>query len=117
MRKAYPLLLLVLLFNSCKNNTKNASSASELTAAVLTRILGSFVGSFGDNKITLLITKADKGLVEGRSIVAGNNRPFSGTIKEDEGVYIINAKEPGDDTNDGMFAFKIASDNPDVVEG
>src|SRR5829696_2062228 len=39
-------------------------------------ILGSYVGQFGDNKITLLITKAGEGTVVGRTIVGGNDRPF-----------------------------------------
>src|SRR4051812_26676789 len=43
-------------------------------------ILGSYVGAFGDNKITLLITKAGAGSVSGRSIVGGNDRPFEGTL-------------------------------------
>jgi hypothetical protein len=110
MRKFYSLLLLVCLFASCKNNGKNAGSATDLSAAFLSKILGSFVGEFGENKITLLITKVEKGMVEGRSVVGGNDRPFTGTIKEDDGVYAITAKEPGDDANDGMFAFKIAPD-------
>lgn len=44
--------------------------------------LGSFVGPFGDNKITLLISSIKGDSVYGRSIVGGNDRPFTGTIKK-----------------------------------
>src|SRR4051812_4599899 len=59
-------------------------------------ILGSYVGPFGDNKITLLITKAGGGSVSGRSIVGGNDRPFDGTLSVEGGIYSIEAREPGD---------------------
>lgn len=116
MRKIVYLALFMGLFASCKNGSSRTASA-ELSAAALSKILGSFAGEFGNNKITLLITKADKGLIEGRSIVAGNNRPFSGTIKEDDGIYSVVAKEPGDNADDGTFQFTIKSAEPDVVEG
>jgi hypothetical protein len=110
MRKFYSLLLLLCLFTACKDNNKNAASANDLTAAFLSKILGSFVGEFGENKITLLITKAEKGIVEGRTVVGGNDRPFTGTLEEKDGIYSVTAKEPGDDENDGTFAFKIEPD-------
>ena len=39
-------------------------------------IFGPTVGAFGDNKITLLITKAAGNAISGRSVVGGNDRPF-----------------------------------------
>lgn len=117
MRKFYSLLLVLCLFVSCKNNNKNAAGAGDLSAAFLSKLLGSFVGQFGDNKMTLLITKVEKGIVEGRSVVGGNDRPFSGTIEEKDGIYSITAKEPGDDENDGTFAFKIESADMNVLSG
>jgi YARHG domain len=116
MRKFYCLLLTFFLLAACKNGYKNQSGA-ELSAAVLNKLLGSFVGQFGDNKITLLITKAEAGIIEGRTIVGGNDRPFAGSVTEEDGIFSVTAKEPGDDTNDGEFAFKIESSNPDVVSG
>ena len=80
-------------------------------------ILGSFVGAFGDNKITLLITKADGGGISGRTIVGGNDRPFDGTFTLENGVYKIVANEPGDHKDDGVFKFTIASANPNEVSG
>lgn len=114
MRKV-PFLLLVMLFASCKS--RNGSGASELNSAAVIKLLGSFTGNFGDNRMTMLITKVEKGIIEGRTIVAGNNRPFSGTIKEDEGRYAVMAKEPGDEANDGSFQFTIKIDDVNNVEG
>src|SRR5436190_22437719 len=116
IRKFYALSFALTLLATCKNGTKPAS-AVEMSSTVLTKILGSFVGPFGENKITLLITKAEKGIVEGRSIVGGNDRPFSGTISEANGAYAITANEPGDDPNDGTFTFKIDPADPNALTG
>lgn len=80
-------------------------------------ILGSYVGPFGDNKITLLITKAGGGSVSGRSIVGGNDRPFDGTLSMDEGDYNVEAREPGDHKDDGVFKFRIAKASLNEVKG
>ncbi len=117
--------LLAIILCSC-NNDKNKSvdpSASKdtvvavnpVTAAI--NLLGSYVGSFGDNKITLLITKASNDTIEGRSVVGGNDRPFKGTVTELNGKYNIVANEPGDDQYDGSFNFTIDAAQPDLVKG
>ncbi|MEQ1764435.1 MAG: YARHG domain-containing protein [Pyrinomonadaceae bacterium] len=80
-------------------------------------ILGSYVGSFGDNKITLLITKAGGGIVSGRTIVGGNDRPFDGTFSLESGSYNISAREPGDHKDDGVFNFRIAESDPGEIKG
>jgi hypothetical protein len=112
--------LVILVLVSCNNNEKTAAATEELKNAsinITQKLLGSFVGEFGDNKITLLITRAQNDTVEGRSIVGGNDRPFFGTFKEKDGVYSLFAKEPGDDPNDGAFEFVIKSAEPNVVTG
>ena len=80
-------------------------------------ILGSYVGTFGDNKITLLITKAGGGRISGRTIVGGNDRPFDGTLSLEGGSYIAEAREPGDHKDDGIFRFRIAEADPNELEG
>ncbi len=132
MKKISALSLVVLFLFSCKANVnkpaESASTGNNTTAAESNyqstpstssapEILGSFVGPFGDNKITLLITKADGNSVSGRSIVGGNDRPFDGTSTNDNGVYTIVANEPGDHKDDGVFKFTIASANPNEVTG
>lgn len=102
-----------------RNNTTAAAADTPAAASVATspEILGSFVGPFGDNKITLLITKVDGNAISGRSIVGGNDRPFDGTVTNENGVYSVVANEPGDHKDDGVFKFTIASADLNKVTG
>ena len=81
------------------------------------KILGSYVGAFGDNKITLLITKASGGAISGRSVVGGNDRPFDGSYAIEDASYVVTAQEPGDNKYDGVFSFKISASDPGSVTG
>ena len=132
MRKFVFLLLAGSLGMACNNNKKTDKNDKEIkdttTASTLQtpatspenkleKLLGSFVGAFGDNKITMLIIKAEGDSVLGRSIVGGNDRPFAGTFTEKDGIYSIVAKEPGDHKDDGVFIFYINKDSTDVVKG
>lgn len=62
-----------------------------------------------ENKINISIDKIEDGKVKGHSVVAGNNRSFDGTVKEEAGVFYFEVKEPGDNKYDGIFTFKIAN--------
>lgn len=125
--KIFILLLASALFFSCtskkageKEPQPSDNNLNKTIAAVKTihdKILGSFVGVFGDNKITLLISRAEGDSIAGRSVVGGNDRPFTGTVSLKDGVYTVNASEPGDDKYDGMFSFTIKETNPDIVTG
>ncbi|HEX2684680.1 MAG TPA: YARHG domain-containing protein [Ferruginibacter sp.] len=124
MKNCWIVLLAGALFACNNSKDKTASEAKDDTpppaaaaANPLDKLVGSFVGAFGDNKITLLITKVLKDTVEGRTVVGGNDRPFVGTLSEKEGVYNIAAREPGDDPNDGVFQFAIQLANPDLLTG
>lgn len=122
----YITLLAATLFFSCtsKNEQKQEKEpggetnvAAVQAKKIYDKILGSFVGVFGDNKITLLITRAENDSVAGRSVVGGNDRPFNGTVAVKDGAYIVTATEPGDDKYDGQFSFTIMDNNPDIVTG
>lgn len=96
---------------------------SEETAASEVRMedfYGYYVGMFDaekmgkgkhptwSNKINISIDKIDGEKLEGHSVVAGNDRPFSGTIKMyKRNEYQVEVKEPGDDKYDGVFSFTI----------
>ena len=130
MKKFLFLLLAGSVLMACNNDkkteketkeTKDSVTASTIQAPpaenLLEKLLGSFVGAFGDNKITLLIIRAQGDSIEGRSIVGGNDRPFLGKFVENSGKYSITAKEPGDHPDDGVFTFSIDAANSDVVTG
>src|SRR5689334_21896684 len=72
--------------NSATANT-SASPAQVASDADAQKILGSYVGAFGDNKITVLITKVAGNAISGRSIVGGNDRPFDGTYTVENATY------------------------------
>jgi len=94
-----------------------AAAATSKAVENVSTIVGSYVGQFGDNKITLLITKAADGVVSGRTIVGGNDRPFDGTLSLADGSYTIEAREPGDHKDDGVFQFHIPETDPKQLEG
>ncbi|ANQ51888.2 YARHG domain-containing protein [Flammeovirga sp. MY04] len=69
-----------------------------------------------ENKINISIDKIDGDKVVGHSVVAGNDRPFKGTMKkESNGVYAFDVKEPGDHKYDGAFQFKIHLENNQMI--
>ena len=119
----FAFVILVLLA-ACSNQAKppgdsslNPSTRDAALMGVSPDLLGSFVGDFGSNKITLLITKVTKDSVEGRSVVGGNDRPFIGIVTKKDSVYNIDAKEPGDDKNDGAFNISFKEANKNIVTG
>jgi hypothetical protein len=57
-----------------------------------------------ENKINISINKITDSIVIGHSVVAGNNRPFIGVLKN--GIFKV--KEPGDNKYDGEFIFEIS---------
>ncbi|UEG49146.1 YARHG domain-containing protein [Ferruginibacter lapsinanis] len=58
-----------------------------------------------ENKITLFIDSIDQNNIKGHTVVAGNNRPFEGTISKNDTASFVEAKEPGNNKNDGTFSF------------
>ncbi|MFK7776132.1 MAG: YARHG domain-containing protein [Saprospiraceae bacterium] len=61
------------------------------------------------NKINISIDKIIDSKVVGHSVVAGNDRPFEGTIEKLDNPerYFFQVKEPGDNKYDGEFSFTI----------
>lgn len=137
MRKLLIIFISLSILNACSNNknkektantdkTSADSAISESRSSAtspmpapspLEKFLGSFVGPFGDNKITMLITKVIGDSVVGRSIVGGNDRPFRGTFHKEGSMLSFNAKEPGDHKDDGEFKFQMDETSPDVING
>lgn len=103
--------------NPAANNSAVMSAAIDTVNTEAQKILGSYVGAFGDNKITMLITKVDGKTVSGRTIVGGNDRPFDGELTFENAAYSVIAKEPGDHKDDGAFKFTIAQDKLAELKG
>lgn len=59
------------------------------------------------NLITISIDSVVGSMLYGHSIVAGNDRPFKGIYKYQNGLYSAELSEPGDDKYDGEFSFSI----------
>jgi hypothetical protein len=127
MRHFLKLFAIAIFIFSCNDNSSKKdeakSSIENETKSSLTNqdICGSYVGVFGedplDNKIRLLISKVDENTIEGRTIVGGNDRPFSGSIKKENNLFLITASEPGDDKYDGAFEFQIDENKPEALTG
>ena len=123
----FPLLIIIVLFlQACnnkkqpageKNNSSSEIKADSASVKSMELFLGSFVGPFGDNKITLLITKIKGDSIEGRTIVGGNDRPFYGTFAKKGYTYYFHGKEPGDHKDDGVFDFEIDESHPENLNG
>jgi len=127
MRHFLKLFAIAIFIFSCNDNSSKKdeakSSIENETKSSLTNqdICGSYVGVFGedplDNKIRLLISKVDENTIEGRTIVGGNDRPFSGSIKKENNLFLITASEPGDNKYDGAFEFQIDENKPEELTG
>ncbi len=140
MRNFFFLFVTTGLLLSCNNDKKTAgdnnqtnekANAATTTAATTEmkqsplqiaskpyeKLLGSYVGPFGNNKITMLITAVAGDSVVGRTIVGGNDRPFRGTFNKMGEIYSFSAKEPGDHKDDGEFNFSIDEKALDKVLG
>lgn len=59
------------------------------------------------NKITISIDSLSSEMLYGHSVVAGNERPFSGPMVVAGDSITVVASEPGDDRYDGVFSFTI----------
>ncbi len=120
--KAAILVLLTLSLLSCKNKSGTATGEKTQTADSLAAgqpdfRLGSFTGPFGDNKITILVSVINGDTVKGRSVVGGNDRPFSGMISKEESRWHFHAAEPGDHPDDGVFDLYLDPGLPGLLTG
>ena len=121
MSKFY-YLVFGLFMLSCGDSSSSEEKASvnsqkEEIEMAHGKFTGSFVGSFGNNKITIQIKSIENGKVEGRSIVAGNDRQFAGTYSKIDGGYAFIANEPGDNKDDGQFKFELYDADPNALRG
>ncbi|MEM9984357.1 MAG: YARHG domain-containing protein [Bacteroidota bacterium] len=70
------------------------------------------------NKINISIDQVVDSQVIGHSVVAGNDRPFKGSIRPlGEDTYEVKVKEPGDDRYDGEFIFTVSAADSGQLKG
>ena len=79
-------------------------------------LTGFYVGPFGPHKITIRLEKIVGDTVLGYSVVAGNQRAFSGSfVKQDADVTRFEVREPGDHAEDGVFRLLVTADRKSMV--
>ncbi len=67
-------------------------------------VLGTYTGQFGTHRMTICLQNIVGETVNGYSVVAGNERAFSGSLTTaDANGFGIVAREPGDHPQDGRF--------------
>lgn len=125
MKKIIVLFSLFIAFG-CKKEEKQAVVANDkMTLDENQKLYGNWVGDFivteadsladesdyvYNNKLNLVIKKIENFKAFGQSIVAGNSRPLIGSFSEYNGEYRFTFNEPGNNSNDGKFTFKIIND-------
>lgn len=139
MRKLIFLLPLFILF-SCSKQDKNATGNNvdkketvkedaksldkkDNNGNSTGKIFGLYTGDFEalkyketvefvySNKITISLDSTAGDTFYGHSVAAGNSRPFKGSYKLNNGIYNVEAAEPGDDKYDGKFSFAVYTDS------
>lgn len=133
MKKIINLFLLSSILFACQESAKTVESKENKSEAKAempksnVMYYASYVGNFEAEKMTdgadgtfsnlinITVTKLENGIATGRSIIAGNDRPFEGTYKQSGSQFDIIAKEPGDDKHDGRFEFKLDTSALTVV--
>lgn len=113
MRKISTLCASLLFLGAAIVSAENDSDISAPDAKA-SAIKGTYVGDFGGKKITVCIDRVIGQTITGYSIVAGNERAFSGSFEAHEQGYAIVAAEPGDDPADGVFKMIYASKTDDL---
>jgi hypothetical protein len=122
--KTTAFIIFCLILFSCNNNNepvivKSANIVNKTdavnepyTPVVVTGMEGYYTGLFEDpqdydaiRKITLRIDSVKNNKIYGWSIVAGNERPFSGTVQKEGEEFSAEVSEPGDNKYDGKFYF------------
>lgn len=126
MQKSIIALLLLILIGACNETEKKTDNIQTETTVAKTETAkpahvyyASYVGGFEaekmdpaqngtySNLINITISTLEDGKATGRSIIAGNDRPFNGTYKQSGALFEVNAAEPGDDKHDGHFEFTL----------
>ena len=100
---------------SSEEKAKTQKQSSEAKNVVLAFYVGSFDAQKMDtkknpmlqNRINISLDSIKDDMLFGHSVVAGNIRPFKGSFKKENELYVAVCREPGDDKYDGVFSFTL----------
>jgi len=113
------------------NTTEQKNTGNETKSETKTNrlpVIGSYTGGFTasvfddsknyvyENRITVFIDSLAGDMMYGRSVVAGNNRPFNGKFTKEGSNYKAEVTEPGDEKYDGKFSFTVNIDQAKTNE-
>jgi len=98
-----------------KENANKPVQVSE--NAIAQKLIGTYTGSFGSSKISLLISSAIKDSIFGRTISGTANNLFAGTIKLDKGVFTASITESGNSAPLGKHQFTVKEKSIDSLAG
>jgi hypothetical protein len=102
-----------------KDNPEEKAKTQQESSEAKNVVLAFYVGSFDaqkmdaaknpmlQNRINISLDSIKDDVLFGHSVVAGNIRPFKGSFKKENELYIAVCKEPGDDKYDGVFTFTL----------
>ena len=100
------LIVLGTLLTATAGFAESVSKEVNQPSEAAQEVVGTYVGMFALNKITICLKQVVGKTLLGYSVVAGNERAFSGPFDWKDGVLVATAKEPGDHPEDGVFTFR-----------
>jgi len=114
MKTFIPLCASLLILGLPSIHAEETDTDFTVPKAEASAMKGTFVGDFGEKKITICIDRIIGETVTGYSIVSGNERAFSGPFKPSDGGFQIIAREPGDRPDDGLFKMIYSKETNDL---
>ena len=92
-----------------------AQTEKSARAGSLNDALGVYNGPFGPNTMTMRIEKIEGKTASGYSEVGKNRRTFSGSVEVRDNVPEFELREPGDDSQDGVFRCRFEREQQALV--
>lgn len=92
-------------------------SASQPQPSQLASYVQSWTGLFGERKIGFFIESLSATQIRGYSIVGQNKRPFQGSVRLQNGEYLVTAREPMPQSSDGVFELQLDLAAPRQIQG
>ena len=90
---------------------------SQPQPSALASAVQSWTGLFGERKIGVFIESFTANQIRGYSMVGQNKRPFQGSVRQQNGIYLVTAREPMTQASDGVFELKLDPAAPRRIEG